>query len=83
MKDYSTQGGSWKDCPQCGKPFFCTSTEWAYKMAVSRDGRSATEYFCKYSCLQEFRKGYEERKQAQRVRSAVLQHKRRKSNGNS
>lgn len=78
MKDYSTQGGSWKECPQCGKTFFCSGPEWAYKRAVSEGGLSTLRYFDRYSCLRAFDKEYEEKKRKRRIESARLQHKRKK-----
>lgn len=78
MKDYSTQGGTWKECPQCGKKFFCTSPEWVYKRPVSVDGRSSTWYFDKYSCLRAFDARYEVQKKRIRSETAKQQHKRQK-----
>lgn len=76
MKDYSTQGGGWKECPECGKQFFCTGPEWAYKRPVSVDGKSTIWYFHTYSCLLKFDKEYEKKKQKRRKESAIQQHKR-------
>ena len=75
MKDYSTQGGTWKECPQCGKKFFCTSPEWVYKRPVSVDGKSSMWFFDKYSCMRVFD---EKQKAKRRSENAKLQHKRQK-----
>ena len=60
-------GGSWKNCPQCGKLFFVTDPDaWAYKRSVSRDGNGRQEHFCKWSCLLAFDREYEKQKQEKR-----------------
>lgn len=78
MMGFTAQGGSWKECPQCGKRFFCSGPEWVYKRSVSVNGKSSTWYFCKYSCLRAFDDGYEVQKAKMRSENAKLQHKRQK-----
>ena len=39
-------------CPICGKPFFVTSTQWAYKKTVYSGRRyDKIVYYCSWKCL--------------------------------
>lgn len=41
-------------CPVCGKLFYVTSSDWAYRRIVRfKHEYLRTEYYCKWSCLRE------------------------------
>lgn len=73
-----SQGGGWKNCPECGKLFFVPEATWVYRRYVAdKDGGKLT-YFCKYSCLLKFDTRYEEEKKRKKKLAAIKGHKKRK-----
>lgn len=61
------QGGGWRDCPICGKPFFvCDIERWAYKRSVYMGDGGKRVHFCSWHCVREFDKEYEAKKKENR-----------------
>ena len=56
MSVYKPQGNvvGYTTCPVCGKLFYVTSSDWAYRRIVRfKHEYLRTEYYCKWSCLRE------------------------------
>ena len=56
MAVYKQQGNvvGYTICPVCGKLFYVTSSDWAYRRVVRfKHEYLRTEYYCKWSCLRE------------------------------
>lgn len=57
-------------CPICGKRFYATSKDWAYKQTIGRDnGHYSYEYLCTWSCLRKFQTIEEERQRYKKEHS--------------
>lgn len=52
-----------RDCPICGKPFYCDNVEmWVYKKAyknreTGKLSKGHIKVFCSYHCFREWQKG--------------------------